>query len=157
MKGRRPLPEPEWFRSQVEAVARHFFTSHRSAGDGGFDPAVDVLEGEDALVVEMELPGVREEGLSVSLQSGRLVVEGRKGGGDPPASARFLLLERQFGAFNKSVEIPTPVNPARASVVLDQGVLTVRFPRVHDQRSPRVDLVVTRPGAARTGEGRRDR
>ncbi len=156
MKGHRPVHEPAWFRSQVEAVARQFFASHRSAGEGGFDPAVDVVESEDVLMVEMELPGVLDEALAVSIQSGRLVVEGIKGGGDPPAKARFLLLERQFGPFTKSVEIPVPINPSHASAVLDQGVLTVRLPRVRDQRSSRMDIAVTRSGDGCRGEGRRD-
>jgi HSP20 family molecular chaperone IbpA len=124
--------------------ARHIFGPHPRGGEGGrVDPLVDVVERSDALVVEMELPGVDAGSLSVYLEGGRLVVEGCKGGGRPPARARFLLLERQFGAFAKEVDLHRSVNPGRARASLAHGVLTVLLPLLHDKRAARQAIAVT--------------
>jgi HSP20 family protein len=134
--------------------ARHFFGPHpRGAEAGGIDPLVDVVERDDAMVVEMELPGVDAGSLSVYFEAGCLVVEGCKGGGRPPARARFLLLERQFGAFTKQVDLHRPVNPGRAKASLAHGVLTVHLPLLHDKRSARQVIVVTGPAEPEGPEG----
>src|SRR5574341_799380 len=100
-------------------------------------PPVDVLEMEETILVRVELPGVSREHVRVTLLDNVLKVEGRKE--RPNATSklpdeeerpiRFICLERTFGGFSFSVSLKWPVDAAKVSAQLTDGVLQIRLPK----------------------------
>src|SRR5512143_2928765 len=69
---------------------------------GSWVPVADVVERADAYVIELELPGLDREDVTVQAQGGELTVRGQRGlsaGGRPEA---FHRLERRHGPFSRS-------------------------------------------------------
>lgn len=100
-----------------------------------WDPSADILENADEILIVMEVPGVSREDLVVGVRRGVVLVRGSKKPAERPAdSTRFLCMERFFGEFEKSIALPAPVNLRAAEASLREGILTIRFPRVVDQR-----------------------
>lgn len=90
-----------------------------------FPPAVDISEKKDEIVVELELPGVREKDIKILLYSSRLEVFGFKK--EVPASkdVRYHRLEREFGSFRREIFVPGAIDPDRTYAFLENGVLTI--------------------------------
>lgn len=110
-------------------------------------PAVDVLECDDIVVVQVEVPGLAAGDLAVELRGRDLTIRGSKRRlGSEPAAARFHLMERYVGAFQVVVELAHTVDPRQAEALLGQGVLTVRLPRLEDRRNRGFTIAVREPG-----------
>lgn len=101
-----------------------------------WQPAVDVLEHADGLVIQLELPGVGAGDVTVELEGRCLRVRGvkRRGESEPPPQ-RYHLMERFVGAFAAEVELERPVDPRRAEARLQGGLLTVRLPLLSERRN----------------------
>jgi HSP20 family protein len=91
--------------------------------------AGECWETAQAVIVRIELPGMRKEDIDVSVDHGRLQIRGEKqfAGEDEP---RFYhLMERAFGRFERSIPLPSNVDARRAEVSYQEGVLTVILPK----------------------------
>jgi HSP20 family protein len=88
-------------------------------------PAVDVYENQREIIIEMELPGVHEKDVKILLYPSRLEVRGFKREVTGHQGARYLRLERGFGAFRREVPVPGAVDPEKAYASLENGILTI--------------------------------
>ena len=105
---------------------------------GEWRPPTDVYETADYLVVKMELAGVPEDSVEVTLYADHLVVGGtREESGGPieagiRAGGRVSFHEAgiHYGPFRAEVRLPRPVDPERVTATLEFGFLLISLPRV---------------------------
>lgn len=145
-------------RSELDRLIQEVLAASETATPGGWTPAVDVVDLGDALVVQVEVAGVAASDLRVEVEGSTLRISGRRKLAFPKPGRgriRFHCLERPEGSFVRQVEIFEPVNVARARVQLEQGLLTIRLPKVEDRRRRQVVLIVeeTAEPAAETPQG----
>ncbi len=96
-----------------------------------WEPSTNIIECGDKLVVEMELPGVDKENVSILLQDNReLIVRGVKNK-PPMAESRvtYYLFEREYGQFYKRIVIDFDLDFDRISSSMETGVLTIQIPK----------------------------
>jgi len=99
-----------------------------------WEPRTNIIEAGDLLVVEVELPGVNKEDVSIVLQdNNELVIRGTKPqprlNESPKQKVTYYLFEREFGSFYKKIVIDFPMDAANIKSVMEEGVLTVKIPR----------------------------
>jgi len=112
-------------------------------GDRMWLPAVDVHETKDDFVLSFDLPGVTEKDVHISITGDLLTVKGerrfeREGDGDT-----YHRLERLYGRFERSVQLPTMVQTDKVKATYRDGVLTMTLPKA-DAVKPReikIDLL----------------
>lgn len=105
--------------------------------DQGWAPLADVRQTDDAYVVEMDLPGVKKEDISVELSGAELVVTGDlKDGADGQSSRRV----RRSGHIEQRVLLPVPAEADKVTASLSDGVLTVTVPKSEDDKPQRVEV-----------------
>lgn len=99
-------------------------------------PRANIIEADDLLVIEVELPGVDEKNVSIQLEGdNELVIKGTKP--QPRLNApqvTYHLFEREFGGFYKRIGLSLPVDPHQIKSVMKNGVLTIKLPRKKDQK-----------------------
>ena len=99
-----------------------------------WQPDVDVFETEADLVVRVELAGVRQEDVRVSVDGDHLRISGLRETGESEAVSLHQM-EIAAGPFDRRVRIPVPFERDRVNARLSNGVLTVRLalrgPRTH--------------------------
>ncbi len=88
---------------------------------------VNVFEADQEVVVVAPMPGTEPEDITVRLDGGTLHLAARTRGEE--ANKRYLHHEWSYGPYERSVEIPTPVDGRAANVTFGNGVLTVVLPR----------------------------
>lgn len=101
---------------------------------GGWIPLVDVYETGNDLVVETEVPGLTARDVVISLSLSRLEIKGVKKEALVSTSPRYIRLEREYGAFQRTVSLPCAVVPDKARAVLENGVLTVFIRKMRGAR-----------------------
>lgn len=92
-------------------------------------PSMDVKETDDDVVVSAELPGLAPEDVELYVEAGRLVLRGEKRRESEEKDEDFDRLERSYGSFYRAVDLPAPVDQAKAKASFKNGVLTVRLPK----------------------------
>ena len=114
----------------------------REGAGGAWIPNVDVVEGEDTLLVKVELPGVEAADLSLAANGDQIILRGEKRRPDLPEEGSFHMSERAFGRFRRVIQLGVPVNTHRAEAVLQDGLLRIRFPKVPNRRGEEVPIEV---------------
>jgi HSP20 family protein len=109
-------------------------------------PPVDMTETADDLVLAVELPGIREKEVSVSITGDLLSIKGErrweqddKGGKDNTV----LHTERVYGQFERMIQLPFAVQADKVKATYRDGVLEVRLPKAEEvkPRTIKVDIV----------------
>lgn len=91
--------------------------------------SVDIFETEDAIVVQSAIAGVSAEDLDIFVNSDMVTVRGRRERDTRATSATMHYEECFWGAFSRTVVLPSHVRPSEAQAELKNGVLTVTLPK----------------------------
>ena len=105
-------------------------------GGGTFAPALDVKEDDDSYIVSLEVPGIVQDDLNISLENNVLTVRGSKQQKHEEKEGEFRRIERSYGSFARSVTLPRNVDATKVSADLADGVLTIDLPK-EEQAKPR--------------------
>jgi len=92
-----------------------------------WSPPTDLFESDDAIVVRVEIAGMREEDFEVALENNALVIGGARA--DLPDRRAYYQMEIRFGKFSTSVALPAAVNEEAARAEYKDGFLTVTLPK----------------------------
>lgn len=103
-------------------------------------PAVDLSETDTEFKVRAELPGMTAKEVDVSVSDDRLVISGTKQASAETTSNGWLHRETSFGAFSRSILLPTSVDPAKVSARCEDGVLTVTLLKVPTAKTIKVPV-----------------
>lgn len=132
-KGKEGMSKTE---GETSEMFEPFFAvfGFESIKEEGF-PVIDVFENAENIFIEAELPGVGKNSVKVSIGEGGLVIEGEKAGvRDESENVKYLCIERSFGKFRRSVEIPTAADMSKVKARYREGILLITIPKVKEQR-----------------------
>ena len=93
------------------------------------NPAAEASGGADAYDIAMELPGVSENDIELTVEDGVVTVRGEKKTETEKKGDTWYFSERQYGAFRRSFRLPQDVDAAKASARMVDGVLHIKVPR----------------------------
>lgn len=90
-------------------------------------PPTDVYETEDDVIVKMEIAGMRDDDLEVTVQDNILLINGSRS--DPTERKAYHQMEIPFGKFSVGIELPVQVDTDRATAEYKDGFLTIQLPK----------------------------
>jgi HSP20 family protein len=94
-------------------------------------PPTDMYETEDAIVIRVEIAGMREQDFSVALEDRTLTIRGVRS--DPTERRAFYQMEIPFGEFSTEVELPAPIVNEGVEAVYRDGFLQITLPKARPQ------------------------
>lgn len=108
----------------------------------GWSPRVDVYEQNDELVFEVDAPGIHKDDLDVSIEDNRLTISGerREEKNVEDSDRNYFRSERVYGQFQRSFALPDAIDADQVAASYDDGVLTVRAPKVEDSTTQSVQI-----------------
>ena len=92
-------------------------------------PDLEVRENASAITVEAELPGVEEKDISVTLSNGILSIKGEKKQEREDKEEHYYRMERSYGAFVRTVRLPSTVDGSKVTASFKNGLLKVTLPK----------------------------
>lgn len=103
-------------------------------GGSGF-PRADVAETDKTVEISVELPGLDEKDIDVSVTEDLLTIKGEKKSEREEKDKGYYLSERTFGAFHRAIPLPRGVQSSDAKAEFKKGVLTVTIPKTPEAQS----------------------
>jgi HSP20 family protein len=126
-------------------------------GNQAWVPAMDITERKDVYLVTAELPGVELSDLEVTFQGGLLTIQGERhamgdaqGDGDSHGEDKVHRAERRYGAFRRSIALPSHVQADKIEATTQDGVLRIRVPKSHEARAKQIQVHASRAKPAVT-------
>ena len=111
----------------------------------------DVSEDENALQITMELPGVDQDNVRLSLENNVLTIRGEKQQQFDENNERIHRSERVYGVFERTFVLPNTVDPDKIDARFENGVLVVRIPRAERARPREIPLSASAGGSQVSG------
>lgn len=102
--------------------------------------AAEVSDTPEEVVVELEAPGMEADDFDLQVVEDTLVVRGEKRVANERTEGRFHVMERAFGAFERAIPLPAPVDQDAAHARYRHGVLAVRLPKSPGARRRRISV-----------------
>jgi HSP20 family protein len=127
-------------------------TRSGSAGDLLAQPRMNIEDKGNEIRVTAELPGVGESDVEVTLDDDMLIIAGEKRQEEEVDEGGMRLVERAFGRFRRSIQLPFAPDPNELDAQFRDGVLTITIPKNAEQRSRQRRIEVKRDSRA-SGSG----
>lgn len=105
-------------------------------------PAVDISEDEKEFLIKAELPDIAREAVKVNVEKGVLAIQGERRFEKEEKDKRYHRIERSYGSFLRSFEVPENVDPTRVSAEFKDGILRVHLPKSEQSRPKAVEVKV---------------
>lgn len=102
-------------------------------------PLCDVYECPDHFTVVMELAGVDEEQVEVTLRGRVLTIRGSRRPIRPAGVKKTYLLEVSYGEFERNLELPVDIDADATQAVYRQGFLEITLPKREEERTRSLD------------------
>ena len=103
-------------------------------------PAVDVKETAEEYQVKAELPGLKKDEIRVTLEDGNLTIQGERKQEREEKGEKFHRIERSYGSFSRTFDLPPNVESGKVMAEFKDGVLQVRIPKTAASKPKAVEV-----------------
>ena len=133
------LMKPEPFSTDFDRLFNTLF-DRNGAGARSWTPAMDLVEAEDHFLLRADLPGLREEDVSIEVRDNTLRISGERKAEHEQRERGWYRLERQFGKFSRALTLPEGINADAIDASFDHGVLEVKIPKPEERKPRRIQI-----------------
>ena len=110
------------------------------AGTAVWAPPVDISERKDAYLVTAELPGVKADELEITFEDGLLTIQGERHFAHDSSEEKMHRTERFYGAFRRSITLPSHVEADKIEASTQDGVLQIMVPKAPEVQAKRIQV-----------------
>lgn len=119
-------------RREMDRMFSDFFKGLETGGEGSgvFNPRVNVTETENEIEATVELPGLSEADIDLTLTRDGLTIQGEKKAEEEEEGKNYYRRERAYGYFQRTIPLPPDVvDRDKVEANFEQGVLTITMPK----------------------------
>jgi HSP20 family protein len=103
-------------------------------------PSMDLSETDKEIEITAELPGLEEKDIQLNVADNVLTIRGEKKNEREETKKEYHLVERSYGSFTRTVQLPDGVNPDSIKAVMSKGVLKVTVPKPAPAQTKKIDV-----------------
>jgi HSP20 family protein len=103
-------------------------------------PSMDLSETDKEIEITTELPGLEEKDIQLNVADNVLTIRGEKKNEREETKKDYHLVERSYGSFTRSVQLPDGVNADNIKAVMSKGVLKVTVPKPAPAQTKKIDI-----------------
>jgi HSP20 family protein len=108
-----------------------------------FVPAVDLYEDEHKVTLKLEIPGINQEDLDISLENNTLSVHGERKFEKEEKEENFHRIERRYGSFARSFSLPNTLDPESVRASYENGVLKIELAKREEAKPKQIKVNVS--------------
>ena len=120
---------------RIENTMDRFWRGLGAQEAGGWAVPLDVVQDGDSIVIHGTLPGVKAAEISVTIDDGVLEIKAESKTDHEEQNGNYLIRERRAGTFHRVLRLPDSVDADKAETRYEDGVLTVRLPKVEARKA----------------------
>ena len=123
------LPVHEEVRRLFQELIHQPWGGRGSSAHSDWQPRVDMCETSEAIIVEVELPGVRREDVRIEVEGDTLRITGERRVTSERQERNYYRVERSHGRFARQLRLPGTVAREAIRAEFDAGILTITLPK----------------------------
>lgn len=128
------------WQSEMDNLFDSFFRPMRNSGIATWLPPINISETEGEYRVDLELPGMTAEDVSVELHDGKLTISGERQSEQKSEDRRYHRVEHVYGKFERILKLGGPVEEEAVSADFKNGVLSVTIPKSEQAKPRRIEV-----------------
>ena len=133
------------FRNELDNPFSRFFdldfpSSREWFSDASWSPKVDVADGKKRIIVKAELPGVDINDIDVSLDGRFPTIKGEKKQESEEKEKNYHRMERSYGYFSRSLELPAEVEQDKVEASYKKGVLRIILRKTKSAETKKIEI-----------------
>ena len=140
-----PLRELRTMQEQMNRLL-NLSWNHELGGEdikeGIWQPAVDIYETEESIVIKAELPDVDQKDIEVRIEDNTLTLKGERKHESDVKKENYHRIERYFGTFQRSFSLPATIRQENVSAICEKGVLTITLPKKEETKPKQINIQV---------------
>lgn len=109
---------------------------------GDFWTPIDIVEKDDAYIVEAEIPGMKKEDVKITIENNVLTIQGEKQQKKDEKDQNYRRSERVFGSFIRSFSLPSSVKVNEIDAKYQDGVLRITLPKAEEAKPKKIEVKV---------------
>jgi len=103
-------------------------------------PALDVYQTPTEIVVKAALPGLKPEDVNIDITGETLEIKGERKAEQEIKKDDYLYQERRYGAYSRSVVLPSGLKTDKAEATMEDGILTLTIPKVEEVKPKKISV-----------------
>jgi len=109
---------------------------------GDWAPRVDIAEADNEFTIKAEIPEVKKEDVKVTVDSGVLTIRGERKQEKEEKGKKFHRVERYYGSFTRSFNLPDNVDESKIDASFKDGMLNLRIPKTGAAKPKAIEVKV---------------
>jgi HSP20 family protein len=102
---------------------------------GSYLPPVNVRENDGQVIAEVELPGMSEKEIDITVTRDTLRISGEKKQQEETKKENYYCMESSYGSFDRLVDLPSEVDEEKTEAEFKNGVLTIKMPKSQEAKA----------------------
>ncbi|MDY6857121.1 MAG: Hsp20/alpha crystallin family protein [Thermodesulfobacteriota bacterium] len=141
----RRLGRPAWMTPfGIEGMGDLFFDRfwpewRRESGQE-WVPCIDLSENDGKYTLTAELPGMKKENISISMEDGYITISGKKENGKEEKDVQYYMQEMRNGAFCRSFKFPEKIDEEKVEATYKDGILTLMIPKKEKEEKKKIKI-----------------
>ena len=136
-----PVREMMTLREAMDRLFDDAFTRPINLRDGGWSaPAIDMYQTDDEVVIRAALPGFKADEVQINVTGDVLTLRGEIKQQEEQKERSWHIREHRWGAFERSVSLPTAVTADRAVADFENGILTITLPKAEEVKPKTISV-----------------
>ncbi len=107
---------------------------------GAWNPAVDIYETKDNVVLKAELPGLEKKDFSIEIKDNMLTLKGERKFEKETKEENYYRMERAYGSFMRSFNLPASVDKDKVKAKFKDGILEVTVPKTEAAKPKQINV-----------------
>jgi HSP20 family protein len=141
----RPFREVTSLQEQVNQIFRDVLPEMDSLEQSllapmSLAPKTDIYEEDDKVFLEMEVPGLREEDINLTIEGNTLTISGKREQTEERRKGRYQRVERHYGSFSRAFTLPATVDPNGVEARYEHGVLHISMSKKAEARPRQIKV-----------------
>jgi HSP20 family protein len=128
------------FEDAFNDMLRPYGGEAEGVSNRSWTPPVDIRETAESLQLAVDLPGLRKEDVTITLENNVLTIAGERKLDSEQRNDTYHRLERSYGAFSRSFTLAPTVQSGRVDAAFEDGVLTITLPKVEESKPRRIAI-----------------
>jgi len=110
--------------------------------EGVWQPAVDIYEDDESVVIKAEIPDIDQKDIEVKIEDNTLILRGERKHDQTIRKENYHRVERYYGAFQRSFQLPHTIDQEQIKATCDKGVLTISLPKKGETKPKQITVEV---------------
>ena len=137
-----PFREVVTMQNRLNSLFRDLNDSDSPLTTAAFVPAVDIYEDEKKVMLKLEVPGIDEKDLDVSVENNTLTVKGERKFESEEKEENFHRIERRYGSFYRAFTLPSTVDTEHVQAKYNAGVLKLELLKKPEAQPKQIKISV---------------